>query len=43
LATANYGHDFTCAIIKDNIAGVQFHPEKSHKFGANLLENFANL
>jgi imidazole glycerol-phosphate synthase subunit HisH len=41
LLTANYGYDFTAAIQRDNITGVQFHPEKSHKFGMKLLENFA--
>lgn len=41
LATTSYGIDFTSAIIKDNIMGVQFHPEKSHKFGMHLLKNFA--
>jgi glutamine amidotransferase len=39
-ATANYGYDFTCAIVKDNIIGVQFHPEKSHKYGMQVLKNF---
>jgi glutamine amidotransferase len=39
-AVAHYGYDFACAIQKANIYGVQFHPEKSHKFGMKLLENF---
>ena len=43
LATANYGKEFTCSIYKDNIYGVQFHPEKSHKFGMQLLKNFGEL
>jgi glutamine amidotransferase len=41
LATTSYGFDFTSAIVKDNIMGVQFHPEKSHRFGMRLLKNFA--
>lgn len=40
---AHYGIDFDAAIQHDNIYGAQFHPEKSHKFGMQLLENFANL
>ncbi|MDX4048466.1 imidazole glycerol phosphate synthase subunit HisH [Aliarcobacter skirrowii] len=43
LATANYGKTFTCSIYKDNIYGVQFHPEKSHKFGMQLLKNFGDM
>lgn len=38
---ANYMHPFHAAFEKDNIVGVQFHPEKSHKYGMKLLENFA--
>lgn len=41
LVTANYGYPFAAGIEHDNILGVQFHPEKSHKFGMKLLENFA--
>jgi len=43
LATADYGGQFSCAVNKNNVYGVQFHPEKSHKFGTQLLKNFANL
>lgn len=40
LATARYGYEFTAALQLDNLAGVQFHPEKSHKFGMTLFRNF---
>lgn len=40
---AHYGYDFPCSFQKDNIFGVQFHPEKSHKFGLKLFENFLSL
>ena len=43
LATTEFGVNFTSAIKKDNIYGVQFHPEKSHQYGIQLLKNFANL
>lgn len=42
-ARAEYGLDFACAVRRDAIHGVQFHPEKSHHFGAQLLKNFAEL
>ena len=37
----HYGYDFTSAMAHDNVLGVQFHPEKSHRFGMRLLKNFA--
>jgi glutamine amidotransferase len=40
LAASNYGGPITAAIAKDNIAGSQFHPEKSQKLGLALLANF---
>ncbi|WP_116963011.1 imidazole glycerol phosphate synthase subunit HisH [Fastidiosibacter lacustris] len=43
LACCHYGHPFTCAVRKDNIYGVQFHPEKSHKFGMQLFRNFLEI
>jgi glutamine amidotransferase len=43
LAETNYCHSFTSAFRKENIFGVQFHPEKSHDAGEVLLRNFINL
>ena len=43
IAIAKYGNKFTCCINLDNIFGVQFHPEKSHYNGVQLLKNFSNL
>jgi glutamine amidotransferase len=40
LARTFHGYEFASAIKKENIYGVQFHPEKSHKFGMKLLDNF---
>jgi len=42
-ATTEYGENITAAIIKDNIFGVQFHPEKSQLPGLKLIKNFINL
>jgi len=41
VATSNYGYDFVSALQHDNICAVQFHPEKSHQFGMQVLKNFA--
>ena len=43
LATASYGTDFTSAISRGSVYGVQFHPEKSHKFGKALMRRFLEL
>jgi len=40
LVNAQYGYSFVAGIEHENILGVQFHPEKSHKFGMKLLGNF---
>jgi glutamine amidotransferase len=40
LATTEYGYEFASVVINENIIGVQFHPEKSHKFGIKLFRNF---
>lgn len=42
LLKTNYGYEFVSAVEKGNILGVQFHPEKSHKFGLKLYSNFVN-
>lgn len=39
----NYGEDFVSAVEYKNLYGTQFHPEKSHKYGLMLLENFLKL
>lgn len=41
--TAKHGTEFTAGFISDNIIGCQFHPEKSHRYGMNLLKNFSLL
>jgi imidazole glycerol-phosphate synthase subunit HisH len=43
IAVADYGSKFACIANAQNIYGVQCHPEKSHQYGIQLLNNFANL
>lgn len=43
IATTEYGIKYACALNNDNIYGVQFHPEKSHSNGIQLLHNFAKI
>jgi len=43
LTSTTYEKEFTSSVERGNILGVQFHPEKSHKFGMKLLKNFVDL
>lgn len=43
VATAEYGAPYACAVNAGQVWGVQFHPEKSHHWGAQLLRNFAEM
>jgi glutamine amidotransferase len=43
LAESDYGAPFACAVRHGHVHGVQFHPEKSHAWGIQLLKNFASL
>lgn len=43
LATSYYGNQFAAVVGHGNIYGVQFHPEKSHRFGMQILKNFLEL
>jgi len=40
ISLTHYGDDFVSAFQKNNIMGVQFHPEKSHKYGMRLIKNY---
>ncbi len=43
IGRCEYGHGFSAIMAKDNFYGCQFHPEKSSKNGAKIIENFINL
>ena len=43
IGRTNYGYEFTSAVAHNNIMGIQPHPEKSHKNGLKILENFIKL
>lgn len=43
LATTKYGLEFASAVHHGNVYGIQFHPEKSHHWGKQLLKNFSDL
>lgn len=43
IGTTYYGKTFASAVNRDNVFGVQFHPEKSHRNGIQLLHNFAKI
>ncbi|MCM8790832.1 MAG: imidazole glycerol phosphate synthase subunit HisH [Candidatus Omnitrophica bacterium] len=43
LTTTNYGVDFVSGVHKDNVYGLQFHPEKSQSVGLSILKNFIGL
>ena len=43
VATTNYGYDFPSVVAKDNVWGIQFHPEKSQDVGLQMLRNFVSL
>lgn len=43
IATTDYGYPFVSAVANGHILGVQFHPEKSHRFGKQLLKNFVEM
>lgn len=43
LCTSNHGYQFASGLQQDHIFALQYHPEKSHKYGMQLMKNFVNL
>ena len=43
LGTSSYGEPFVCAVEREPVYGVQFHPEKSSGHGLQLLRNFTSI
>lgn len=43
IGRTEYGYEFTSSVAKDNVLGIQPHPEKSHENGLKILENFIGL
>jgi len=43
IGKTHYGYEFVSSVQNDNIYGIQPHPEKSHKNGLKIIENFANM
>lgn len=43
LLETHHGYDFTSGVERGNVMGVQFHPEKSHRYGMQLIKNFVDL
>ena len=43
IASSDYGRDFAAIVGRDNVLGVQFHPEKSQKVGLRMVANFVRL
>ena len=43
MVTAHYGRDFVAGVASNNVYGLQFHPEKSHRFGMGVMKNFLEM